>query len=131
MEDKGKEERDDRNDEDENPIYRALREMKRDEEETEAPMSQYMQEILLKAKAAKMNSILKSKTAKSKKDGAHSDSPGPAPCGRRHWFRGKEVDYVAKVYGHTIGWDKTGKLSFNDLKSLCNRCLPLPKTHKF
>lgn len=35
----------------------------------------------------------------SRKDGEHSNTPGPAPCGRKHWFEGKEVDFVTKYGG--------------------------------
>ena len=32
-------------------------------------------------------------------DGSHSSSPGPAPCGKKHWYQGKEVDYITRYAG--------------------------------
>jgi hypothetical protein len=32
----------------------------------------------------------------SKADGEHSTTPGPAPCKLKHWYEGREVDYVLK-----------------------------------
>ena len=39
-------------------------------------------------------------------DGAHSTSVGPAPCKLRHWYEGREVDYVTRYGGkHILGFD--------------------------
>lgn len=38
-----------------------------------------------------------------KADGEHSTTPGPAPCKLKHWYEGKEVDYVLKVAGRILG----------------------------
>ncbi len=45
--------------------------------------------------------------AMARADGEHSESVGAGPCGRKHWYEGREVDIVSKYGGRMIGFDVT------------------------
>lgn len=41
------------------------------------------------------------------RDGEHSGNPGPCQCGQRHWFQGREVDFVTRIGQYYMGFDQT------------------------